>query len=226
MKVPWLPRHVIHQEAAFVRKAYEKSTGRSGAPPVPVEDIIRSHLGLKLEFLDFEGQLGMKGVLGATWVQARLVCVDQDLMENGTPGRAAFTCAHEVGHWILHRGYVENAARRGSMEDAIVCRSEDAKEPIEWQADRFASHLLLPERFVREAFQRVCGCEVMVVENVKSAFSGTSLYVDPCAENWPVIADMVREAGNFTNVSKQAMIIRLQDLGLLVNHSCRPMGWP
>lgn len=225
MKVPWLPKPVIAQEADALRRAYERETGRSADPPVPVRDIIRSYLGLRLEPMDFEKRLGLRGVLGATWVNRRLVCMDQALMEHGPQGRADFTCAHELGHWMLHRRYVETAARSDALEEAIVCRSGDAKKPIEWQADCFASHLLLPEDPVREAVHGVCGTEVMVIENVRSAFGGTSLYVDPCAENWHVIADLVRSAGNFANVSKQAVIIRMQDLGLLVNRTDHPMGW-
>jgi hypothetical protein len=33
------------------------------------------------------------------------------------------------------------------------------------------------------------------------------------------------EAGGFSNVSKHAMIIRLQDLGLLVNKTKKKMDW-
>ncbi len=35
----------------------------------------------------------------------------------------------------------------------------------------------------------------------------------------------VRLSGDFLNVSKQAMIIRLQNLGLLINHTGREMTW-
>jgi len=33
------------------------------------------------------------------------------------------------------------------------------------------------------------------------------------------------EAGGFSNVSKQAMIIRLQDLGLMINKTSTKMDW-
>ena len=44
-------------------------------------------------------------------------------------------------------------------------------------------------------------------------------------EQWPYIAAAMCEAGGFSNVSKQAMIIRLQDLGLLVNRTRKKMDW-
>jgi Zn-dependent peptidase ImmA (M78 family) len=36
---------------------------------------------------------------------------------------------------------------------------------------------------------------------------------------------MVKEAGGFSNVSKQAMIIRLQDLGLVQNETRARLSW-
>jgi hypothetical protein len=39
----------------------------------------------------------------------------------------------------------------------------------------------------------------------------------PYVEQWPFISAAMCELGGFSNVSKHAMIIRLQDLGLIVN---------
>ena len=107
----------------------------------------------------------------------------------------------------------------------IFCRIRDAKEPIEWQADFFAACLLMPEDKVREAFRLVWNAGSLVITNRRSALGGTALCVDPCVENWPLVADMVCEAGNFRNVSKQAMIIRLQELGLVANLAGEEIGW-
>ena len=48
---------------------------------------------------------------------------------------------------------------------------------------------------------------------------------DPYVENWPIIATKVIKAGGFKNVSKQAMIIRLQDLGLVKNETQARLSW-
>jgi Zn-dependent peptidase ImmA (M78 family) len=97
--------------------------------------------------------------------------------------------------------------------------------PEEWQADYFASCLLMPEQKVVGAFSQVWGGKEMVLDNVRSRLGGTSVCVDPCVENWPLIADAVRDAGRFSNVSKEAMIIRLKELGLVRNKTQAPMGW-
>ena len=106
----------------------------------------------------------------------------------------------------------------------IFCRIKDAKKPIEWQADYFASCLLLPEDAVRDAFCKCYGSSPLILYNVKSAYCGPVCF-DPCVETWPKIAGMVKETGGFSNVSKQSMIIRLQDLGLVKNETQAKLSW-
>jgi Zn-dependent peptidase ImmA (M78 family) len=110
------------------------------------------------------------------------------------------------------------------MDGFIFCRIKDAKKPIEWQADYFASCLLMPEQEVRDAFAKCYGSRPLILYNVKSAYCGP-LCFDPCVEAWPKIAAVVRKAGGFANVSKQAMIIRLQDLGLIRNETRVHLSW-
>jgi Zn-dependent peptidase ImmA (M78 family) len=221
MKVPWLPKASIAHMAENVILDYEKETGRNVSPPVPVEDIIEFGLGLRLAFEDLRGKLGMYDVLGATYVHSRKICADISLDRPGAEGRLGFTLAHESGHWVLHREWVDSAHRDGGF---IFCRTRDSKKPIEWQADCFASCLLMPESLVREAFARACGPLPLVLHNVESAYSGPICF-DPCVANWPAIADCIRRSGDFSNVSKQAMILRLQDLGLVRNETCTPLVW-
>jgi Zn-dependent peptidase ImmA (M78 family) len=106
----------------------------------------------------------------------------------------------------------------------IFCRVRDANKPIEWQADYFASCMLMPEAAVKDAFYKCYGAKPLILYNVKSAFCGP-LCFDPCVETWPQIAGLIKEAGGFSNVSKQAMIIRLQDLGLVKNETRAKLSW-
>jgi Zn-dependent peptidase ImmA (M78 family) len=226
MRVPWLPKRRIAHAAERVIADYESMIGQKLAPPIPVEDIIEKYFQIRLGAMDFETELGMKGVLGATYVEARVICVDESLFQSGCEGRFTFTCAHEVGHWVLHRRYVEEAKRSGSEEIAIICRLEKAKEPIEWQADYFASSLLMPEDVVRKTFYQLCGRGPLILENVGPMVHSSSLFIEPCVKNWPLIAEAAIYKGGFENVSKQAMVIRLQDLGLLINNTTEALGWP
>jgi hypothetical protein len=221
MKVPWMEKAAIAGKAGCVISDFEIAAGRCVAPPIPVDHIIEFGLGLRLGFEDLRRRLNMEDVLGATYVSSRKICVDTSLDRPDGEGRLCFTLAHEAGHWAMHREFIDQASRGGGF---IFCRKRDAKKPIEWQADYFAACLLMPEAFVRDAFARVCGPRPLVLHNVESAYSGPICF-DPCVANWPAIADCIRRAGNFLNVSKQAMIIRLQELSLVRNETRSSMIW-
>ena len=225
MKVPWMSKDQINRRAEKLIKDFQTMLGYPITPPIPAEDIIERHLGLRLAYDNLEKVLGMKDVLGATWVNSRLICINETLFEHSAEGRLVFTCAHEVGHWVLHRQYVSVQERRASRVEAIVCRARDAREPIEWQADYFAACLLMPEKETREAFHKVSGEKKLVLKHERSSIRSSSLCVEPCVEHWPYIAAATCDAGGFSNVSKQAMVIRLQDLGLLINLTGKPMSW-
>jgi Zn-dependent peptidase ImmA (M78 family) len=225
VKVPWLTKSEISKKAVSVIGDYQGLVGHPVKPPIPVEDIIERCLKVRFGFADLEAATGVKDVLGATYVEKKMICINERLLDDKYEGRMIFTCAHEVGHWVLHRPYVKEAKRLGLQNDAIICRTSNAKEPIEWQADFFAGSLLMPADAVKEAFYKVCGKTPLELYNRKSAFRVNALYFDPSVESWPYIAAAVCEAGYFTNVSKQAMIIRLQRLGLLVNLTDVQLGW-
>jgi Zn-dependent peptidase ImmA (M78 family) len=225
MKVPWISKEKIALKAMDLMEAFQTVAGYRVKPPIPVEDIIERSLGLRLLYDDLEKVLGSNDVLGATYVESGVICINERLFEHSSEGRLVFTCAHEVGHWVLHRRYVDVEGRRNSKGEAIVCRLRDAKEPIEWQADYFAACLLMPEKEIREAFQKVCGPEPVVINNVRSSVEGEYRSAEPFVEQWPFIAAAMCESGGFSNVSKQAMVIRLQDLGLLINQTATKMDW-
>ena len=224
MKVPWISKEKIALKAMDLVEIFQALAGYKVKPPIPVEDIIERSLGLRLLYEDLEKVLGSNDVLGATFVESRVISVNERLFEHSSEGRLVFTCAHEVGHWVLHRRYVDVQGRR-SKGKAIVCRLSHAKAPIEWQADYFAACLLMPEKETREAFQKVCGPEPVVIRNARNSVEEGAKCEEPFVEQWPFIAAATCESGGFSNVSKQAMIIRLQHLGLLTNKTSTEMNW-
>lgn len=60
-----------------------------------------------------------------------------------SPYRVRFTIAHEIGHYMLHRHVFGDA-----VEDTVLYRSglPDTKE---YEANRFAAHLLVPDHLLR-----------------------------------------------------------------------------
>ena len=223
-RVPYMQKQRIAEIAQKVISAYQAKVGYTVEPPIPVEDIIERLLNVKLDYINFEEMLGITGVLGATYIHKNIICINEKLLNDKSEGRLAFTCSHEIGHWVLHRKYVHTTDKYGKAKDTIICRSKNAKLPVEWQADYFASCLLMPKEHVKNAFYQTYGTEPLILHNFNAAFSGP-LCFDPCVKNWPLIALTVIETGRFTNVSKQAMIIRLQDLGLVVNKTHAKIEW-
>ena len=102
MKVPWISKENIALKAMDLIEAFQVVTGYRVRPPIPVEDIIERGLGLRLLYEDLEKVFGSSDVLGATYVESGVICINERLFEHSSEGRLVFTCAHEVGHWMLH----------------------------------------------------------------------------------------------------------------------------
>lgn len=224
MKLPWLPKSRIEAIAGDVLAGYAAMTGAPVAPPIPVEDVIERYLDLRIGFIDFEKTYGFDGVLGAVYIKDRLICADEALLGDHTEGRLNFTLAHEAGHWMLHRKFVTAAEESPAKRTAILCRKKDAKKPLEWQADYFAACLLMPGKWVRSAFEKAIGTGPLRLHNEHRSLAGF-IYIEPCVRNWPFIVRVVQQTGGFSNVSKQALIIRLQELGLVINETAAEIGW-
>jgi len=226
MDIPEITSEEISTCATKEIIRYERPTDIKVRPPVPVDEILTHSRGLKIGTLDFRKKFGLEGVLAGIWPNKKIVCVDVSLETENMQKRRCFSLAHELGHYRLHRYYVSNACRteyHGAGKSGFFCRTRDARLTIERQADAFAAALIMPEHFVSKAFQWVIG-EPLQIINVKSCYSGPICF-DPCVDNWPLIAESIIQAGNFFNVSKQAMIIRLQDLGLVINRTSEKLDW-
>jgi hypothetical protein len=81
-------------------------------------------------------------------------------------GFQSSTLAHEIGHWMLHINYAEveyaeveegGTSYVSSSDDSFLCRPNSSLtelESIEWQAQYFASCLLMPENVLLEYCDR------------------------------------------------------------------------
>ncbi|MGK7939781.1 MAG: ImmA/IrrE family metallo-endopeptidase [Crocosphaera sp.] len=69
------------------------------------------------------------------------------------------TIAHEIGHWVLHinQNVIENCQlidKQSIKIDPLLCRNEVNLSGIEWQAQYFASCLLMPQFKLEEVCQK------------------------------------------------------------------------
>ena len=120
-----------------------------------------------------------------------------------------FTAAHEIGHIILHASLKE-------QRQNILCRKEDGfdgtnKKALEWQADKFASFLLMPTAAVKESFFSIRNKPLNLKRNILiEYFSNISR-----RSNAINFAREIIDTGKFTNVSKLAMVNRLIGMRLI-----------
>jgi hypothetical protein len=241
-KVPYLHEEQIERDAAALLAEYAQARGVDVAPPVPVEDIVEKYLKLGVEFDDMHrlinhprSGLGLDpDILGAIWFDDRRIVIDESLDPEENPskeGRYRFTLAHEGGgHWRLHRHlFAKDPAQVSLFNEpappSVVCRSSQAKEPVEWQADFYASCLLMPRKLVMAAWDemfpdrkpRVLQPTTPIehpfveIDRMRRGSSGTYF----TGSDDLVLEHFVKPFADRFLVSAMAMRIRLEKLGLL-----------
>lgn len=150
-------------------------------PPVDVEHLAKQlGLGVTYERLD----RSVSGMLVRSGAKAAVIAVNA----GHAPVRQRFTIAHELGHFLLHKGrpvIVDHLTRvHVNLRDQT---SSLATSREEIQANQFAASLLMPEDWVAEA-------------------------LEDQAELAP--ARLVSDLATAFDVSEQAMEYRLINLGL------------
>jgi hypothetical protein len=169
LEVRYLSKDEIEKEAELLLAEYAETIDSPIKFPVPVDEVTTYHLALRLGFADLHEMLRIPmlrdqpDILGAIWVDTETIVIDRSLDPKANPsmfGRYRFSVAHEIGHWRLHRSYVATEANQRSLfevagKPAVICRSSRETEPIEWQANFYASCLLMPRRRVHEEWKEV-----------------------------------------------------------------------
>lgn len=150
-------QHRVAADNVLARHA--SSSGAWMELPVPVDMIVEATFGLSILWDEIEEPPDTM-VLGALHPSERRIVMNtrhQDLFDRVVgPGR--FTLAHELGHWL----YDADDPNQLSLDlisgaDEVYCYHREAGELPEQtrmrevNANKFASHLLLPERLVRAA---------------------------------------------------------------------------
>lgn len=127
-------------------------------------------------------------------VEKNTMVFNEELASNlKQQGRFRFTLAHEIGHWVLHRKYYfidENQLNlfdELGENDFIKCLNRNENDMItnqnktnidwlEWQADNFASSLLMPKNIFKITYEKLTkelSNEKEVISKLSSIF-GTS----------------------------------------------------
>ena len=241
-KIPYLREEQIERDAVALLAEYAQARNVVIAPPIPIEDIVEKHLKLGIEFDDMHRLLRVPrsgpglgpDILGMICFDDRRIVIDENLDPEENPSKESryrFTLAHEGGgHWRLHRHlFFKDPAQISFFNDpsppSVICRSSQAKEPVEWQADFYASCLLMPRKLVMAAWDEVFpdrkprvlrpempgGHPYVEIERMTDEF-GTPIGAG--ADDF-VLENFVRPLAERFMVSAIAMRIRLEKLGLL-----------
>lgn len=205
---PFIPDAKLERRALRLLSEYERERGATVTLPIPVEKIVERTLGLGLVWLPIAEQPGDiilaridPQYLGQPTIQMNEYRRDHFEAYFGTE---AFSLAHEAAHWVLHydRGQSEQLAIPGLTSAhagaPILCRRMSDGDRREFQAERFAAYLLMPERLLREA---ICGLDLT---------------------SWSVIAALARTCG----VSKRALTRRLEEIGEVIISAENPLSRP
>ena len=120
-------------------------------------------------------------------VKAGTILVEERLCVDRLLGRLRFTCAHELGHWVLHQKLYSGTGDVAAYEGKTSL--DESHGLVEWQADALATALLMPLPQIKRSFYRLR--------------AGRS--------NEQLVAEMAQ----IFQVSKQAMRIRLETIRLV-----------
>lgn len=149
--------------------------------PINIDKIIKSQ-GLKLVPYDEDG------VSGILMIEQNNTTIGY--AEHESPKRQRFTKAHELGHFMLHRGgslFIDKDFKTMYRPSTGVPSSEWQ----EWEANEFAACILMPEHLVKEEMKKI---------QIDYADESDSSWIEQLAEKF--------------DVSVSAMSIRISRLGL------------
>ena len=189
MSVRFLRKEIIEKNASFLLKQFIQEKGRfRGA--VPIEEVVM-FLGLSLDYDDLSQRFGVDSeILGFINVESKEIFIEEKLLPEENPyaqeGRYRFTVGHEIGHWILHK----DQAHLPHPASVFESKASSTKPWMEWQADYFATCLLMPRRWILKAVE-VKGWKSLPPEKI------------------------IYRISQWLGVSKQAARIRLEELGVI-----------
>lgn len=192
----------------YVRKALELI--RYGGGRVDLDALCANHpetKGLKLQTGVRPADGGASGVLGRVRFDPLEIMIFAT--SDSDAAKQRFTLAHELGHVILGHGrYIEaESCDSSDLETEALGQGDLAR--LEWQANRFASELLMPAIDYVATFQ-----ELLRRLDVRHRGFG-ALFVDSQPCNVGAFHSIVGHLSSRYGVTVSAAAVRLNAFGLL-----------
>lgn len=217
LEIPFLKEEEVEVEADKLSAEYvqycliNKSLWNSGMELSVNPFAIADKLGLAhdVENLEDDNQLGRLDVL------QRRVTLNSSGMNNYS--RYRFTMAHELGHYLLHVPWFNRCGivSVGETEYTLNSTITFDKRRMEYQANLFASYLLMPKVLVAHLYNYFYDKYVhqLYGDELKKIY-----YSHNQPETWPQYNNVVVRMAKLLEVSREALNIRLISLNLLEMH--------
>lgn len=119
-----------------------------GSIPIPIEEIIELNLKIRITPIPGLGAFKIDGFSNHNFTEIQIDEYQFSNFEN----RARFTLAHEIGHLVLHKSYVEEQNIKNAEEWKSFVMNDLRRDPLEIQANMFASFLLLPTKALEKEY--------------------------------------------------------------------------
>lgn len=152
-------------------------------------------------------------LLGSCDIENTTISLNESI--KGTK-RELFVLAHELGHFILHQKLSIGQISYDSFEDAeynFRTNKYDLINPkhwIEWQANYFASSLVLPKVSLV--------ARLLLCQDSLNMHRG-KIYLDDQIQNVKDFSELIKKLAIIFNVTKTTVIIKLKDLNMINDKS-------
>lgn len=156
-QVPFIPDAELEARASALLSRYEREIEPVATPPVPIERIADFLLEIGIDWVPLP-DVTSEPVLAYIDADKKIIRLNESCKASFEQyvGLYQFTLAHEVGHYDLHllKGDVIQLQFEENPGPSYLCRNNGkTRDRREWQAERFASYLLLPAHLLLPAIQ-------------------------------------------------------------------------
>ncbi len=152
----FIPKKSIEKQASSILQEMEKTPTYDLKFPIDASRVAE-FLGLDVVWDSIPND--EKGMIAARILPLEKLIEINELIPELRGGFGESTIAHEIGHWVLHID--QNIVNKCLTEetkmikvDPLLCRNEVNLSGIEWQAQYFASCLLMPQFKLKEVCQK------------------------------------------------------------------------
>lgn len=107
LKIPWMPKKDIEGRAEALIEQYSQEIKLIKSPPISVDNIVERLMDYQLCYEELN-----ENILGGLSIEDKSVVINKQANDV----RFTFTCAHEIGHWALHKDYLRTSLAAISRE--------------------------------------------------------------------------------------------------------------